>query len=145
MISEDQIALNICTSYIARVQERFTEETDVSRRYQHILKIRKWQLQRAVKNLSRLEDLETLRHGHFLAQQFYFDFADETSKDRAQINLIDILQAIAVEFHCELMQIEAEHPELRAQFAREKEKYRLWWNHFVQDAEELKMCRAEAS
>lgn len=139
MIPKEQIEVNVCSAYIKYVQALFPEEIEESRRYVHILRIRAWQLKRRkLKLTERVEDLSTLRHGFFEAERFYFDFIGAHSMDAVEAEIYEILQLIAIEFHTEIADIEAQHPELRADFARDKERYRQMWNFYVTEANELK-------
>jgi hypothetical protein len=133
MISNDQIELNVCRAYIEHVRARFPAGVYYADRYLLILQIREWQLRRRLLKLpATLTTRETLLTGHRSAEKFLLDIdVGEDKKLIAEIE--DILQSIAVEFFAEIQQIEHQHPEMAAEFAREKEEYRLMWNDYVTD------------
>jgi hypothetical protein len=135
MISKEQIEMNIIRAYIEHIKERFPVGTYLSSRYLLILEIRQWQLKRKLlKKPATLTTRKTLLHGHREAERFLFDIDSGDRKDVIS-EIEDILQAIAVEFFAEIQQIEAQHPELDKEFAREREEYRLMWNFYVEEAE----------
>lgn len=135
MISNEQIALNVLRVYIQHIHGLFPPGVYLAERYLFILQIREWQLKRMMlKKVPTLENLQTLKTGHRSAEQFLFDIDGGGRKD-VIAEIEDILQLIALEFHKEIGQIEAQHPELRAEFAREREEYRLGWNNYVREAE----------
>jgi hypothetical protein len=139
MISKEQIELNVCRAYIKHVKERFPVGTYLSDRYLLILQIRQWQLKKKLlKKPATLTTRQTLLHGHREAERFLFDIDSGDRKDVIS-EIEDILQAIAVEFFAEVQQIEALHPELRAEFAREREEYRQMWNFYVTEALEAEL------
>lgn len=134
MISKEQIELNVCRAYIRHVREQFPVETYLSRRYLHILSIREWQLKRRLRKLpATLTNRETLLHGHREAERFLLDIDGGDRKD-VIAEIEDILQAVAVEFFAEIQQIERQHPEMKAEFSREREEYRAMWNFYVEEA-----------
>lgn len=134
MITNQQIALNVTSAYIALVKEQFPEDDYHAGCYLFIIQIREWQLKRKLRNkIATLDDLQTLKTGHRKAEKLYLDLdLDEGSPDAAIREISHILQLIAIEFHAEIVQIEAQHPHLRAEFAREREQYRLMWNDYVE-------------
>ena len=136
MISIPQIELNVCREYVQRIEEKFPTGSSLSDRYLFILRIYEWQLRRKLlKQAGTLDNRKTLLTGHREAERFLFDLDVGSRKDViAQIE--DILQSIAVEFHAEIVEIESRHPDLRAEFAREKEEYRALWNSYIRDAKE---------
>ena len=135
MISTAQIELNVIHTYMQNVQDRCPKGEYLSGRYIHILKIREWQLKRKLLNRpGTLTDLETLKTGHREAERFLLDIHGGTRKDVIR-EIEDILQLIALEFFAEIAAIEDQHPHMRQEFAREKETYRLMWNHYVEEAE----------
>jgi hypothetical protein len=135
MFSIPQIELNVCRDYIRHVKEQFPIKTYLSNRYVLILEIREWQLKRRLLKLpATLTNRETLLHGHREAERFLLDIDGGDRKDIiAEIE--NILQALAVEFFAEIQQIERQHPEMAAEFAREREEYRQQWNFYVSEAE----------
>ena len=135
MISIAQIELNICREYIRHLKETFAPDGYFENRYLQILRIREWQLRRRLlKCIATLDDLQTLKTGHREAERFLLDIDQGSRKDLiAEIN--DILQLIALEFFAEIQQIEEQHPERKAEFAGEREAYRLMWNDYVRDAQ----------
>ena len=139
MISVPQIELNVCRAYIRHVKERFPTGTYLSNRYLLILQIREWQLKRKLlKKPITLENLQTLKTGYRDAERFLFDIDSGHPKETVQ-EINDILQLIAHEFHSEIVQIEAQHPELDREFAREREEYRQMWNFYVTEAREAEL------
>jgi hypothetical protein len=138
MLSIPQIELNITQAYIRHIQNGFAKGDYFASNYLFILQIREWQLKRKLlKKPVTLENLQTLKTGHRSAEKLYLDLdLDEGSPDVAVRKISQILQLIAIEFHAEIVQIEAQHPHLRAVFAREREEYRLMWNDYVEDAAE---------
>ncbi len=135
MLSNEQIALNVMSLYIQRITEQFPKPTYLSEKYLHVLKIREWQLRRRkMKRPQSIDDLPTLRHGHHTAECLYLDI-DRGSSRELVAEIQNILQLVALEFHAEIVDIEAQHPEHRARFARDKEEIRLRWNHYVEEAE----------
>ena len=142
-MTSDEIDLNICSRYIEHVQACFPEVIEESKRYIHVLKIRQWQLRRSVRNLHRVEDLETLRFGFYECERFFHDYLNENSSDATEKRVIEILQLVASELHAEIIEIEWQYPELRLQFAHDKEVLRLRWNAYVEDALETKAIGTE--
>ncbi|SNS77683.1 hypothetical protein SAMN05421770_102279 [Granulicella rosea] len=135
MISLPQIELNVVRAYIQHVQARFPAGHYLNDRYVQILKIREWQLRRRLLNeTGTLADLEPLNTGHREAERFLFDVDKGSRKDVIR-EINDILQLIAMEFFAEITTIEAQHPHLGQEFAREQEAYRLMWNSYVEEAE----------
>ena len=134
MISVEQIELNICREYIRRVKETVSANAYYANRYLLILKIREWQLRRKLlSRVATLEDLQTLKHGHREAERFLLDI-DQGSRKDVIAEIESILQLVGLEFFAEIQQIESQHPERRAEFAQEREAYRLMWNSYVEDA-----------
>jgi hypothetical protein len=138
VLSIPQIELNVTQAYIRHIQETFDRDDYYAGRYLFILQIREWQLKRKLLNKPvTLENLQTLKTGHRNAEKFYLDLdLDEDSTDPAVRKISQILQLIAIEFHAEIVEIEVQHPDMRAEFAREREEYRLMWNDYVKDAQE---------
>lgn len=138
MLSIPQIELNVTQAYIRHIQKTFAKDDYFAGCYLFILQIREWQQKRKLlKKPVTLENLQTLKTGHRSTEKLYLDLdLDEGSPDAAVRELSQILQLIAIEFHAEIVQIEAQHPYLRAEFAREREEYRLMWNDYVEDAQE---------
>jgi hypothetical protein len=136
MISIAQIELNVCREYIRRVKETVASDAYYANRFLLILQIREWQLKRKLLNrLATLDDLQTLKHGHREAERFLLDIDKDSRKD-VIAEIETILQLLGLEFFAEIQQIEEQHPERKAEFAQEREAYRLMWNAYVKDAQE---------
>ncbi|CAN5750716.1 hypothetical protein BH10ACI4_BH10ACI4_16970 [soil metagenome] len=132
MLSIPQIELNVCRAYIRHV-DSFPIQNDLCHRYRFILKIYEWQLKRKLLKMPlTLDNLQTLKTGHRTIELFLLEIDGGSRKDIiAEIE--SILQSIAVAFHEEIVAIQAQHPERRAELAREQERYRLMWNAHVED------------
>jgi len=136
MISAAQIDLNVAQAYSRYIQNRFPKDDYLAGRYLSILQIREWQLKRKLLGkVATLNNLETLKHGHRSAEKFHLDISGGSPQETVH-EISEILQSIALEFHAEIVQIESQHPQLRAEFAREREEYRLLWNGYVTEAQE---------
>ena len=136
MISKDQIALNVMALYIERIRKQFATPTYLADQYLLILQIREWQLKRRLLGLcGRLEDLQPLRTGHHNAEVLHLEIGIGSRKELVT-EIQNILQLLALEFHSEIVEIEAKHPEHRAEFARDKELIRLRWNNYVEQRQE---------
>jgi hypothetical protein len=136
MISAAQIDLNVAQAYSRYIRAKFTQDNYLASRYLFVLQIREGQLERKLlKRVATLENLQTLKTGHRAAERFYLDISGGSPRQTVH-EISEILQSIAVEFHAEIAQIEAEHPHLRAEFAREREEYRLMWNDYVTERQQ---------
>jgi hypothetical protein len=122
--------------YIRRTREKFPKDNYLGGRYLFILEISEWQQKRKLmKKVATLENLQTLKTGHRAAERFNLDISGGRPQETVQ-EISEILQLIAVEFHAEIVQIESEHPQLKAEFAQEREEYRLMWNGYVTEKQE---------
>lgn len=136
MISAAQMQLNIHSDYIRHVREMFPAESPISNRYLFILQIRQWQLKRKMLRPGTVADLATLRTGHHEAECLSF-VLDKGSNKALVKEIQNILQLIALELFREITEIESRHPENKAEFACDREDFRLRWNHFVEEQEDL--------
>ncbi len=143
MISIPQIELNVCQAYIARVRESLPPGNPVGEKYLLLLSIREWQLKRRLlKRVATLDDLQTLKTGHREAEAFLLEISIGSNK-KVIAEIEAVLQSIGIEFFAEIQAIEDAHPHLRAEFAREREVYRIMWNHHVAAEAELQEARSQ--
>ena len=134
MISIPYIQLNVCREYIRRVKDTFPTDSGsayYAQQFLFILQIREWQLKRELLNRpGTMDDLATLKTGQREAEHLNFAISVGSRKD-VIAEIETILQLVALEFHAEITHIEEQHPELRAEFAYEREEHRLMWNDYV--------------
>lgn len=137
MFSVPQIELNVIQMYIRHVESVFIERNLLTDSLLYVLRVREGLRESKLHDITLdLDDLQKLKDGHRTAEYFLSQVDRPGAEPKRVLNEIsNILQLVALELHAEITAIEARYPEQRAEFAREKEEYRLQWNRYIEQYE----------